>query len=312
MNDDGDHVDDNDSQKVEEEDWSDFLQSATGCDGADVLNDNGFARHDTVLEFPVLIHKNNATPRELTTTTTTTGTVKIACVKSLSPIDMVNLSWGTSDATGHRIWLGAKLFLHALSNTPSQVLVYLNDKKRILELGAGTGVVGIAVAKVLSTSATKIILTDSSTSALELCKKNCRTNLVNPETNNVEVTRLCWGDTLASIRDQDTASVFDTVIAADVLYDLKMWKPILQTASMSLSPVLGHFLLSHVPRAAIPEDDARMGDSIEDIILHQASLYGFDHICTIRPSDLSCLMKEEQEDMQEKGAAIFIWKKALQ
>jgi predicted nicotinamide N-methyase len=302
---------DSGSKKVEEEDWSDILQSASRGDGGDALNGNGFARHDTLQEFPLLIRDTHINPSllEPMTTTTATITLKIACVSSLSPMDMVNLSWGISDATGHRIWLGAKFFVHALCNTPNQLSFYLNDSKRILELGTGTGIVGIAVAKVLSNSTTKIVLTDSSTSSLKLCKKNCQINLGSVEKKNVEIRQLCWGDTLTSTNHQDAAFAFDTVIAADVLYDLDMWKPILQTASASLAPARGHLLLSHVPRAAIPKDDARMGRSIEDIILHQATLYGFHHVTTIRPCDLSSMMQEEREDMQEKGAAIFVWRR---
>lgn len=284
----------------DEEDWSDIIESSN-CNG-DALNGHGFARHDTVDEFPLVVVRRDRKHEE-STTTTTVVMLKIASVASLSPIDMINLSWGSHDATGHRIWLGARLLLHAVS---SQALLQYLEGKRILELGAGTGMAGIAIVKAVRVR--QMTLTDASPSAMGLCEKNCKMNDVK---ENVEIQKLSWGDTLpsSSSGDKGAGILFDTVVAADVLYDLNMWKPILQTASRSLSKQQqqhGTLILSHVPRAAIPEEER--GRSIEDIVLEQAKFFGFELVSIISPKDLSSMTEEEQQDVEDTGAAIFVWR----
>jgi predicted nicotinamide N-methyase len=274
-------------QEKEEEDWSAFIQSS----GDNSLTGNSFARHDCMEEFSL----NGG------------GTVlKIASVAALSPIDMVNLSWGTNDATGHRIWLGAKLFLHAIPR--------LNEYfvgKSILEVGAGTGIAGIAIDKSLQVQ--QLILTDGSQSALDLCRRNCEANRVS---DRVNTQRLCWGEALpvvacdGSVDSEVKCMPFDTMIAADVIYDLTMWCLILKTAKLSLRDD-GFFVLSHCPRAAVPLEDARKGLTIEDILVQQAKEAGFDHISTVPPNDLASLPLDEQMDMLETGAAIMVFQKQL-
>ncbi|KAG7364697.1 lysine methyltransferase [Nitzschia inconspicua] len=264
---------------VVEEDWSDFL-------GTNTTNHNdGFARHDTVQEVSLPVIQGNKKSMV---------TLRIASVSSLSPMDMVNLSWGTHDATGHRIWLGATLLVQALP-----ILTTYLASRRILELGAGTGLAGIAVAKTVEIQ--ELILTDASLSALELCRNNCENNQVG---EHVQVKKLCWGDTPD---DASGMKKFDTVMAADILYDLNMLQPIFQTACRSLK-MDGIMILSHVPRAAVSIEDAPKGKSIEDIILDQAAHFGFDLKSILHPTDIPSMDEEEQDDMQQKGVAIFIWK----
>ena len=256
-NDDGD--DDNNNNNITttvvEEDWSHLIDSKF-C-----LSGDAYARHDDVEEFPLY---------NMTTTTTTTKAsspqcvLKIASVSSLSPIDMVNLSWGI-DATGQRVWLGAKLFLHAIPILES----YFVDKS-IIELGTGTGLSGIAIDK-LYKSIKSIILTDASDSALDLCRQNCNTNNVS---NKIVVKKFVWGD---DIEKSDIVPMsIDTIIATDVLYDINMWKLILQTSNQSLKRN-GSLILSHIPRADIPleERNKNKNCSIESIILEQAKDNGY-------------------------------------
>jgi predicted nicotinamide N-methyase len=271
-----------DETAIEEEDWSDILATSNSSS----IDDAGFARHDALDEFSLPMMLSSCDPEDRCV-------VKIASVSSLSPLDMINLSWGTHDATGHRIWLGAQLFLSAIP----RMVPYL-EAKSVLELGAGTGITGTAVAKTVAIS--HIVITDASLSALELCRMNCHDNQVG---QHVQIKKLCWGDTL----NDNVDTRFDTVIAADVLYDLNMWQPLLETASGSLNQD-GILILSHVPRAAIPPQEAKKGRSIEDIILHQATSFGFDLISTVHPRDIPSMAKEEREDMQEIGATIFVWK----
>lgn len=274
---------------VEEEDWSDFVVDGGG---------GAFARHDSLKEFVLPIWSGDGNGAHETMVT-----VQIASVSSLSPLDMIHLSWGTHDATGHRIWMGAKLFLHAIPLLAKDCFASF----RILELGAGTGIAGIAVAKSV-TSVQEVVITDASLSALDLCRKNCDGNQVG---EHVHIKKLCWGDALEGVNHGDAggdAILFNTVLAADVLYDLNMWRPILQTASQSMKDD-GILILSHVPRAALSPEDVERGRTIEDVVLIQATSNGFELISTIQPQDVPFMDEWEQKDMQDIGAAIFVWRK---
>ncbi|KAL3905767.1 MAG: hypothetical protein SGARI_004305 [Bacillariaceae sp.] len=232
----------------QEEDWSAFIPISGGDN---ILTGGCYARHDCITEFA--LHNNGIV-------------LKIASVSALSPLDMINLSWGTNDATGHRIWLGAKLFLHAISQLKNHF-----EHKRVLEIGAGTGIAGIAVDRSLTVK--EIVLTDGSESALNLCRQNCEVNHVS---DRVVVEKLSWGDALPSRHGKMDAMKFDTILAADVLYDLEMWPLILKTAKRSLDDA-GIIVLSHIPRAAVPLAEAKQGHTIEDILLRQAKETGFEH-----------------------------------
>ena len=253
-----------DEELVVEEDWSEIMTTD--------LSD-GFAQHE---------HRTIALANGTT--------LQIASTPTLSPLDMINLSYGTHDTTGHRIWMGATFFLQAIPRLEES---YFRDKS-ILELGSGTGLSGIAVTK--STKTKEVILTDSSESALDLCRHNCQANHLSAV---VQVEELSWGKRLTAHKD------FDTVLATDVLYDISSWKPLLRTVYQSLRSN-GLFLLSHIPRAALPEDTKTT--TLEEYLVSHAESSGFSLLSKLYPRDLSSCC-DNWEDMQEAGAAIFAFEK---
>lgn len=250
--------------EVQEEDWSDFMTTDLS---------SGFAQHGKQ-EISLL---NGCT-------------LRIASASALSPLDMVNLSWGTHDATGHCIWMGARLFLQALP----KLKAYLLDQ-RVLELGSGTGLAGISVSKFYSIK--YLTLTDSSDSALRLCRENVAMNFSEGANQNLQVKKLSWGESLPE------KSVFDTVLATDVLYDIQSWDPLLQTTINSLQ-VGGVLLLSHVPRAALPPSAS--AKSLEEYLIARARSHELHLQSTLCPRDLS---ENFDVDMQQAGAAILIFEK---
>jgi predicted nicotinamide N-methyase len=281
--------DDDVTKDVQEEDWSDIMTSD--------LSAGSFARHDDVQDICL--------PDGIL--------LKIASAASLSPLDMMDLSWGTHDATGHCIWMGAKLFLQAL---PKLQVVYLFSDAhcRILELGSGTGLAGIAVAKTQEANDTSlqqlhIVLTDNSDSALALCRHNCKINGV---AQKVRVEFLSWGNTLLSsstTTPRSSSHDFDIVLATDVLYDIGAWEPLLQTVTNSLREK-GHLILSHVPRAALPEGTLSSGSSsssLEDHLVAIAKGYQLHLVSTLHPSDLEEF--EDWQEMEQAGASILIFGK---
>jgi predicted nicotinamide N-methyase len=219
--------------------------------------------------------------------------LQIASVTDLTPLDMIDLSWGTHDATGHKIWTGARFFLQILTPTLESYF----SKKEIIELGSGTGLSGISVSKVFRIK--RMLLTDASISALELCQLNCTKNKVTM--NTVKVEKLCWGEpTLPSL-----SLAFDTVLATDVIYDIKAWDLLLKTAYTSLKDQ-GIFVLSHVPRAALPEgSEEELESYLVKIALRN---HNFCLVETHRPQDFVGTL-QGWSDMEQAGAAVFVFQK---
>lgn len=223
--------------------------------------------------------------------------MKLQCVESLTPLDMMNLSNGISDSTGNRVWSGAIMFMVYFAIVPllqsSTSVKEENDEKcekmkslqnlrdnlfagkRVLELGTGTGSSLIAV--VLSCLHSKAdlphytVFTDNDETVLKLCEQNCKSNL---GAINVSVECLGWGKEETTKSHKEKLYSFDTVIATDVLYDLSALQPLFETASLMVNPG-GIFILAHVPRASIDCDLKDICTSLESKILEQSRLHNF-------------------------------------
>ena len=222
--------------------------------------------------------------------------MKLQCVESLTPLDMMNLSNGISDSTGNRVWSGAIMFMVYFAIVPLlQSSTFIEEEngekfekmrssqtlkdnlfagKRVLELGAGTGSSSIAV--VLSCLHSKavlpdIVFTDNDETVLKLCEQNCKSNL---GAINVSVENLGWGTKETVKSHSEKIHSFDTVIATDVIYDLSALQPLFETASLMVNPG-GIFILAHVPRASIDCDLKEICPSLERKILEQSRLHNF-------------------------------------
>lgn len=240
-----------------------------------------------------------------------TRTLHVHCVSDLSPLDMINLSQGNHDATGHKVWMGAYLFVEAII-AKHEFVQSLFRAKHVMELGCGTGVAGLALLLDESGNAPlSIIFTDADPAALELCKQNCLRNL-SADDKRYSVARLDWGNVI------DNDSNFDTVLATDVLYDVSSLSPILKTASTSLRPN-GHLVMAHVPRVCLP-GKVKIGTTaaVEDYIFTEANHHSLKLCKVVRPSDLCEVLLEGTtmnfmsfSEMEDVGAAILVFEKVV-
>ncbi|KAJ3246524.1 hypothetical protein HDU78_006744 [Chytriomyces hyalinus] len=129
------------------------------------------------------------------------------------------ISQGT---TGLRTWPAALTLLMHLKIAPSEIC-----GKRVLELGCGVGLVGIACALF---GAAHVTLTDTAPSVLEAAERNCRTNGIHILPNGVtlstapkpiaNVVALDW-ETIANkeLSDLVESVQADVIVASDVAYD---------------------------------------------------------------------------------------------
>jgi len=198
----------------------------------------------------------------------------------------------------------------------------------VAELGCGTGAAGIALLKLLHLKSSPLSLKSSSMEprefhfwdndpeALDLCQQNCENSI-----NSIEAKYQLdpgWKlDSEISTKGEDVISKsFDTIFATDVLYDLKIIRPFLETASRMLASnsstttinALGnettqnekdkeaekYLILSHIPRWYLPRDGTSSsskpaGDQarrLETHIVHEASECKFSLRHTVRPREI--------------------------
>ena len=185
-------------------------------------------------------------------------------------------------------------------------------RRRICELGCGTGGAGISLLLFSNNNDDKnnnddgeekndndndqgchVVFTDNDAESLELCRSNCELNDLDP--NHYSHKLLGWGlqqqqqneiENEGQKEEEQQPSQqcsvlerhsFDTVLATDVVYDLKMIAPLLQTVEFLLKPKKdklgqeeydnneedesgGQLILSHIPRFCIPKKEDNIGD----------------------------------------------------
>ena len=100
--------------------------------------------------------------------------------------------------------------------------------RRVLEMGSGTGLVGIVAAL---RGAQHVTFSDADEAALHCVRLGIRRNSI--DARGVSVVRLAWGEAEA-LELIGGLHPFDTVLGADVLYDSAQFLPLLQTVKAAL------------------------------------------------------------------------------
>ena len=145
---------------------------------------------------------------------------------------------GGEDSTGMRVCCATLSLVRLLSLLRCRL-----SGRRVLELGCGTGIVGLALLKVATPLS--LVLTDGNPSAVALAQENITRNA--PTTPGVSCCRLRWSS------EEDIASVlkhhggFDVVIGAELLY-FNIVVSELVDAVIRIASQDGIFLHSHLCR----------------------------------------------------------------
>ncbi|CAG9328206.1 unnamed protein product [Blepharisma stoltei] len=124
----------------------------------------------------------------------------------------------------------------------------------ILELGAGTGLVGLFTAKTFPGST--VLITDGNTESVDLIQENIEANSLNARSSH-----FLWGESAGS---------FDVILGSDVIYDKDFIHPLLRTISLSLNSHGFSILANHTIRfnplqRLFFEVAARVGLEVETI-----------------------------------------------
>lgn len=171
---------------------------------------------------------------------TTEIAVGSGSVLKLRQRDFHGSSRGATDATGTTLWPTAlPLLLHLQGMWPQlQESVGVTRPLRVLELGAGCGLLGMGLA---ATCGADVLLTESGAAlgdseedgtALSWLQSNVELNREVCELNggSVATHKLAWGDSadMAATRSK-WAQGFDLCVASDVLYDSGRYPELLAT-----------------------------------------------------------------------------------
>ena len=127
-------------------------------------------------------------------------------------------------ADGRFVWHGARACLQLIMDGR------LNVERRVLELGCGLGLVGMACAKA---GATAVVLTDYDPELLSACSKSIALNGLEPQ---VTTSMLDWQQVcLGQLPDLQT----DLILGADIIYDEDHAKSVLGSIRQLLQAGIG-------------------------------------------------------------------------
>ncbi|XP_078688402.1 uncharacterized protein LOC144920234 isoform X2 [Branchiostoma floridae x Branchiostoma belcheri] len=150
-------------------------------------------------------------------------------------------------ATGLRLWPSARILSMYLAAHPE----VLASAETILELGSGSGLVGIAAAKLCGQPG-KVVMTDHNENVLELLQENIDSNFEEGEERpSCEFLDWCMGVE----RFKKRYGTFDVVLGADIVYSERTIMPMLSTARTLLAEKPSSvFLLVYVGRLKVYDE----------------------------------------------------------
>ncbi|TNV72380.1 hypothetical protein FGO68_gene12920 [Halteria grandinella] len=130
------------------------------------------------------------------------------------------------------VWRASLSLSQWLDKNQTQWLKSSSDPVSALELGSGTGLLGLFTIKRLlqENQGSKVTLTDMEQSSLDLLAKNIELNALTTE--QVSASYLKWGDFTSPIGEQS----FDLIVGSDIIYNNYVLEPLAQTIEKLLKP----------------------------------------------------------------------------
>lgn len=167
---------------------------------------------------------------------------------------------------GSKSWGGGELLCAVLAQPsdhwPAGLAALVGSA--VLELGAGLGLVSVAVA--CFCHASRMVLTDGETGCVRLAEANV---IMNSLPINVETQLLRFGGPTLHLK-----GAFDVVIASDVAYSLELVDPLWRSVNALLRKSCGTFIVAHMDRT--PSSTARLVSRAQHhgfILRHQHDLW---------------------------------------
>ncbi|XP_066299844.1 protein N-lysine methyltransferase METTL21A-like [Branchiostoma lanceolatum] len=149
--------------------------------------------------------------------------------------------------TGQMVWPAARVLSQHIVDHPELV-----QARTVLELGAGTGLLGLVAAK-LSPCPKKVVLTDNNMTTLDMMEANVEENFPIQTTMPPRCAHLHWGENLNKFLHDH--GKFDVILGADVILWKQYIRPLFETVKKLLSQTdTATFLLCYQCRYAELKD----------------------------------------------------------
>lgn len=192
--------------------------------------------------------------------------------------------------TSHVVWRTSQLMAswmasHASLFAPSGPLVSSGGRSlRVLELGCGLGLAGLACAKVCaalrrpdtpSAEPALVVMTDGDAAALQLLEHNVDLNWTGDRDGRPQVAQLVWGDLpcMRQLKATHGGQAFDVVLGADIIYHRTDYEALIDTIGFFLSTDDGNRREAEQQQGSITNENALV------IIAMQERHYGaLDHL----------------------------------
>ena len=155
-------------------------------------------------------------------------------------------------STGMSVWQGAEILCQYLTARPAARTAVRG--RRVLELGAGTGLCGLVAAGVLGAAIVR--LTDGDGAVLRNLRGNVARNGLG---DRASCPQLIWGAARAAEFAREHGR-HDVVLATDCVYVTKSVRPLFETVARLLTPKDGVFLFVNSCASTCPlEEVMRIG-----------------------------------------------------
>lgn len=126
-----------------------------------------------------------------------------------------------ASSTGFRTWGSAPLLSRLIAVDPFTFVEPSPAPLRILELGSGTGLVGLTIAAALASvgQPATVELTDFEAPVLDNLQHNVASNKLALGSTSVKISRLDWTDFFDGRLTHDSTGEFDYILGADLVYE---------------------------------------------------------------------------------------------
>eukprot|EP00977_Amphora_coffeiformis_P021244 scaffold9085_cov215-Amphora_coffeaeformis.AAC.12 len=183
-------------------------------------------------------------------------------------------------STGVTLWRASEYLCDYLTQKKAKGTLSFDGRPRILELGAGLGLVGLWAHHLMPNG--NVCITDGDTDALKLLRQNVQRNQLSHSSSNnggggggggvVTAHQLIWGKDTTQTFVKMHNDRYDMILASDIVYAAVIVEPLWETVALLLKKTASAVFIMAYAKRDVPV-------TIQDV-LNAADVAGFTHQVT--------------------------------